>query len=56
MKLALNDGSFKGNALELGHLEGDVPGGGGKVTAVMAAAVALALFIAFIPGRLGQLL
>ena len=54
--IALNDGGLKGNPLELGYLEGDIPGSGGEAAAVVAAAVALALFIALIPGRLGQLL
>ena len=52
----LNDGSFKGNPLELWHLEGNIPGSSGEVAAVVAAAVALALLIALVPGRLGQLL
>ena len=37
---------FKGNPLELGHLEGDFTGSGNEATATVAAAVALALFIA----------
>lgn len=40
----------------MGNLEGDVPGSGVKITAVMAAAVALALLVALIPGRMGQFL
>ena len=54
--IPLNDGGLKGDALELGHLESDIPGSGGEVAAVVAAAVALALLIALIPGCLGQLL
>ena len=52
----LNNSGLKGNPLEFWHLEGDVPRGGGEIAAVVAAAVALALFVALIPGRLGQLL
>ena len=48
----LNDGGLKGNALELGHLEGDIPGSGGEVAVVVAATVALALLIALIPDSL----
>ena len=54
--IPLNDGSLKGDALELGHLEGDIPGSGGEITVVVAAAVALALLVALVPGRLRQLL
>jgi len=54
--IPLNDGSLKGDPLELGHLECDIPRSGGKVAVVVAAAVALALLIALVPGRLGQLL
>ena len=38
------------------HLEGDIPGSGGEVSAVVAATVALALLITVVPGRLGQFL
>ena len=34
----------------------DIPGSGGEVAAVVAAAVALVLFIALVPGCQGQLL
>ena len=54
--IPFNDGSFKGDSLELRYLEGDIPGSGGEVTVVVAAAVALALLIALVPGSLGQLL
>ncbi len=54
--IPLNDGSLKGDSLELGYLEGDIPGSGGEVAVIVAAAVALALLVAFIPGCLGQLL
>ena len=37
-------------------MERDIAGGGGEVSVVVAAAVALALRIARVPGRLGQLL
>ena len=50
----LNDGGLKRDTLELGDLEGDVPGSGGKIAAVMAAAVTLALLVTLIPGSLGQ--
>ena len=48
--------ALKGDPLELGYLESDVPGASGEAAAVVAAAVALTLLIALIPGRLGQLL
>ena len=54
--IPLNDGSLKGNPFELGYLEGDIPGSGGEAAIVVAAAVTLALLIAFVPGRLGQFL
>ena len=54
--IPLNDGSLKGDSLELRHLEGDIPGSGGEVAVIVAAAVALALFVALISGRLGQFL
>ena len=46
---AHNGNRFKGNPLELGHLEGDFTGSGNEATATVAAAVALALFIALVP-------
>ena len=46
----------KGDSLELWHLEGDIPGSGGEAAVAVAAAVALALFGALVPGRLSQLL
>ena len=54
--IPLNDCSLKGDALELGHLEGDISGSGGEIAVVVAAAVALAGLIAFVAGSLGQLL
>ena len=50
------NGGLKRDPLEFRNLEGDVPGSGSEITAVMAAAVALALLIALVPGRLGQFL
>lgn len=41
---------------ELGYLEGNIPGRGGEVAGVMTAAIALALLVALVSGRLGQLL
>jgi len=54
--IPLNDGGLKGDPFELGHLEGNIPGSGGEVAAVVAAAIALPLLIALVPGRLGQFL
>ena len=54
--IPLNDGGLKGDSFELGYLEGNVPGSGGEVPAVVAAAVALTLLVALVPGCLGQLL
>ena len=51
-----NDGSLKRDTLELGHLERDISRSGGEIAVIVATAVALALFIALVPGRLGQLL
>ena len=53
LSIPLNNSRLKGNPLEFGNLEGNIPGSGGKVAVVVAAAVALALLIALIPGRLG---
>src|SRR5699024_2522900 len=54
--IPLNDSGLKGDPLELGYLQGNVPGSGGEVAAVVAAPVSLALLITLVPGRLGQLL
>lgn len=54
--IPFNNSSLKGDSLELGHLEGDIPGSGGEVAVVVAAAVPLALLITLVPGSLGQLL
>ena len=54
--IPLNDSGLKGDPFELGYLEGNVPGSGGKVAAVVAAAITLPLIIALVPGRLGQFL
>ena len=51
-EVPLNNSSLKGDSLEFRPLEGDVAGSDGKIAAVMAAAVALAMLIAFILGRL----
>ena len=52
--IPFDNSSFKGDPLELGHLQGNVPGCSGEIPAVVAAAVPLALFIALVPCRLGQ--
>ena len=52
--IPLNDCSLKGDALELGHLEGDISGSGGEIAVVVAAAVALTSLAALIAGRLRQ--
>jgi len=54
--IPLNDSSLKGDSLELRHLESDIPGSGGEVAVIVAAAVALALLVALVPGRSGQFL
>ena len=53
--IPLNDCSLKGDALELGHLEGDISGSGGEIAVVVAAAIPLTLLITLIPGSWGQL-
>ena len=52
----LNNCCLKGNPLELGHLEGDIPGSGGEIPAVVSASVALPLLVPLVPSCLGQLL
>ena len=52
----LDNSSFKGDPFELGYLESDIPRSGGEVAAIVPAAVALALFIALVPGCLCQFL
>ena len=54
--ISLNDSGLKGDPFGLGYLQGNVPGSGGEVAAVVAAPVPLALLITLVPGRLGQLL
>src|SRR5699024_4821103 len=54
--IPLNNGGFKRDSLELGHLQGNVPGSGGKVAAVVAAPIPLALLITLVPSSLGQFL
>ena len=44
--IPLNNGGLKGGPFELRYREGDVPRSGSEVAAVVAAAIALALFIA----------
>ena len=51
--IPLDDGSLKGDSLELRHLESDIPRRGGEVAAIVAAAVALSLLVTLVPGRLG---
>ena len=50
--IPLNDCSLKGDALELGHLEGDISGSGGEIAVVVAAAIPLTLLITLILPRL----
>src|SRR5574344_3006721 len=54
--IPLNDGGLERDSLETGHIERDVAGCGGKVSAVMAAAVALTLLAALVLGSLGKFL
>ena len=54
--VALDNGSLKRDALEAGHMERHIPGGGGKVPVIVAAAIALTRFTALVSGRLGELL
>ena len=56
MRITLDDGSFKWNALESGDFEGYISESGGEVAAIVAAEVALALLIALRSRRLGLLL
>ena len=53
--ISLNDGGLKGNLFGFLHLKCDVFGSDGEITIAVAAAIALALLIALIPGSLGQL-
>ena len=41
--IPLDDCSFKGNPLEFGHFQGNIPGSSSEITTVMTATVALAL-------------
>lgn len=54
--IPLNDGGFKRETLEFGYLEGDIPESSGEISAIVAAAAALALLIALLPSSLGQFL
>ena len=46
--IPLNDGSFKRDSLELGHLECGIPGSGGEIAVVVAATITLMLLITLI--------
>jgi len=52
--IPLDDGSLEGYALEPRHVERDVAGGGGKITVIVTAAVALTGLAALIAGSLRQ--
>src|SRR5699024_2602455 len=54
--IPLNNSSLKRDSLELGHLQGNVPGSGGEIPVVVAAAITLPLLISLVTGSLGQLL
>ena len=55
-RVPLNDGGLKGDSFEFWHPQGDIPGSGGEISAIMAAAVALTLLITLVSGCLGQFL
>lgn len=52
--IPLNDGGFKRDSILAGHIQRDVPGGGGEVSDVMTAAVTLTLLVTLVFGSLGQ--
>lgn len=52
--IPLDDGSFKRDSLELGYLEGDIPGSDGEIAAVMVAVVTLVLLIVLVPSSPGS--
>ena len=52
--IALDDGSLERDALETRHMECYIPGGGGKISVIMTAAVALAGLTALVAGCLGE--
>ena len=52
--ISFDDGRLKGHALEPGHVERNVTGGGGEIPVVVAAAVALTGLAALIAGGLRQ--
>ena len=54
--IPLNNSGLKRDTLEFRYLEGYIPRSGGEIAVVVAAAVALALLVALVPGRLGQFL
>ena len=48
-----DNSSLKGNPFELGNLEGNIPGSGSEVSAIVAAAVALARLVTLVPSCSG---
>ena len=54
--IPLDDGCLKRNALEARHMERDVSRSGGKISVIVAAAVALADLITLVAGSLSQFL
>ena len=52
--IALDDGSLERDALKTRHMERHIPGGGGKLSVIMTAAVALAGLAALVAGCLGE--
>ena len=48
--IPLNDGTLRGDSLELGYLEGDISGSGGEVVVVVSTVVAQALLVTLVPG------
>ena len=54
--ITLNNGSLKRDFPKFWYFEGDIPGNGGEIPAIVTDVVALALFIALVPSRLGKFL
>ena len=52
--VALDNGSLKRDALEAGHMERHIPVGGGEISVIVTAAVALTGLAALVPGSLGE--
>ena len=52
--VSLDDSSLERNALEPGHMECHISGSGGKVSVIVAAAVALTGLAALVAGSLRQ--